>query len=47
LTFKAFASLRRAFPEKLNEGEAKGWTLKSTFTPSQINSVYIVWDTKG
>jgi hypothetical protein len=34
-------------PEKLNEDEAKGRTLKNTFTPSQINSVYIAWDTKG
>jgi hypothetical protein len=34
-------------PEKLNEDEAKGWTLKNTFTPSQINSVYIACDTKG
>ena len=33
--------------EKLNENEAKGRTLKNTFTPSQINSVYIAWDTKG
>jgi len=37
----------RATPEKLNEDEAKGLTLKNTFTPSQINSVYIAWDTKG
>jgi hypothetical protein len=28
-------------PEKLNEDEAKGRTLKNTFTPSQINSVYM------
>ena len=34
-------------PEKLNEDEAKRRALKNTFTPSQINSVYIAWDTKG
>ena len=26
-------------PEELNEDEAKGWTLKNTFTRSQIKSV--------
>jgi hypothetical protein len=31
----------------LRHPEAKGRTLKNTFTPSQINSVYIAWDTKG
>lgn len=31
--------------EKLNTGDAKGWQLKATFTPSEIHSVYIVWDT--
>ena len=34
-------------PEELNEDKAKGWTLKNTFTRSQINSVYIAWDTRG
>ena len=34
-------------PEKLNEDKAKGWTLKNTFTRSQINSVYIDWNTRG
>ena len=34
-------------PEKLNEDKAKGWTLKNTFTRSQINLVYIDWDTRG
>lgn len=33
--------------EKLNEEEAKGWTLKNTFTRSQINLVYSAWDTRG
>ena len=34
-------------PEELNEDKAKGWTLKNTFTPSQINLVCVGWDTKG
>jgi hypothetical protein len=34
-------------PGKLYEDEAKGRTLKNTFTPSQINSVCFAWDTKG
>jgi hypothetical protein len=33
--------------EKLDEDEAKSWTLKNTSTRSQSNSLYIAWDIRG
>lgn len=41
------SAFAKQLEDKLNNGEAQGWALKSTFTPSEIHSVYIVWDTKA